>query len=78
MLGIGKICEILASLLSLLPDSFVQGIVDDLESVDTFLGFLNFFIPFDICAAIFQAWLLAMTAYLVYNVLSDKLWRLLL
>lgn len=74
---IAKICKILSSLLSLLPDSWVQGVVNDLEQADSFLGFLNFFIPFDICAPIFQVWLVSMAAYLVYQVASDKLWKLL-
>lgn len=75
---IGLICKALSSLLSILPNSWVQDVVNKLDRMDAFLGFLNFFIPFDVCAGIFQIWLGALVAFLLYTVAADKLWKLLL
>lgn len=69
------IARILVNLLDILPDSFVQSAIDSLDRVDSFMGFLNFFIPFDLCVVIFQTWSIGMVAYFGYSIFSSKLFK---
>lgn len=58
--------ELLLNLLSLLPGSpfatFIQ-FTDEYE----LLGFINWFIPFDFCVTIMEAWLSAIMAMYLYK-----------
>lgn len=72
---IAALCNFLTSVLNLLPDSWVHGVVADLEQVDSFLGVLNFFIPFDACTIIFSIWCVSMVAYFGYSLISTKVFK---
>lgn len=74
MLGI--IVSILVSIVSILPASPFILITSQIEEIE-FLGFLNWFIPFDICCVMLEAWGIAMAAYLIYKVIRENLDKIL-
>lgn len=63
---------ILTSLISILPASPFISVLASLDKVDA-LGFLNWFIPFDVCCFILEAWGIAMGVYLAYKTLRQNI-----
>ena len=67
--------DILKSFLSriydLLPDSPFQTLFDGkLGVLNGMLGWLNWFIPFDLCFKITEIWVVAIAAYYLFNIIK--------
>lgn len=60
----------------LLPDSPVQTYLKDLSIDADLLGYVNWFVPFDIAFKMTAAWLLCIAAYYVYKVVVQIGWKL--
>lgn len=58
---------LLIALYAILPTSPIQKAFAEMEMSVDFLGWLNWFIPFDIARTITLAWLSCILAYYVYN-----------
>ncbi|MSA03716.1 hypothetical protein GKG47_20135 [Lactonifactor sp. BIOML-A3] len=65
------VIKILQAIIMLLPLSPFQKMTDAIESFD-FLGFLNYFIPFDVCLTMLEVWLAAVAIYYIVKNL-DKI-----
>ena len=59
--------ETLITLLGLFPSDPFQSFIDGLETIDTYMGYVNYFIPIYSWVSLADAWLIA---YLVYWVMS--------
>lgn len=70
---------ILVSLLLLLPESPVQGWLEEYVNVGefTFLNYLNWFIPFDIISKIMGVWVGYILLYRLYRMVKQKFSKLL-
>lgn len=55
-------------LMGVLPLSPFTDVINSLEDLP-FLGYLNWFIPVGTCLQIFEYWLIAYAAYLVYSII---------
>lgn len=60
------------AIFSLLPDSPFQSMCDSIIFDKDFLPFLNWYIPFDICATMSLAWLDCVLGYYVF-VMAKKI-----
>ncbi len=58
-------------LLGLLPESPLRDVIDTINGF-TFLGYLNYFVPFDFCLELFTSWLGAVLSYLTFTVIKDR------
>lgn len=58
--------QVLFNLLLLLPESPFRSFLVYVDSYDL-LGAVNYFIPFDICCTIFETWLTAVSAWIIYR-----------
>ena len=66
MLNVLKV--ILLKVFSILPDSPFQSALADMDL--SFVPTLNWFIPFDVCADIMQAWLVCVFVYYVFTLVK--------
>ena len=57
---------IVTAIFSLLPDSPFQDMVDNVMVDMDFLPFLNWYVPFDICADMTLAWLACILSYYLF------------
>lgn len=57
---------IVMAIFSLLPDSPFQSMCDSVIFDKDFLPFLNWYIPFDICATMTLSWLTCVLAYYTF------------
>lgn len=71
-----KIALFLLGLLNILPNSPFKHMADSIEGLD-YLGFLNWFIPFDVCLIMLETWLISMAAYLIYKLIRDRIHKIL-
>jgi hypothetical protein len=71
--------RLLQWLLAFLPDSPFRELIDTLGGFDfsEYLGYLNYFVPFDFFFKALSLWLTAVMSYLVYTVVKDKVDKLL-
>lgn len=69
---IKNIAYVLMSLLNILPNSPFITMTNTLEKYE-FLGMLNWFIPFDVCASFMAIWCLCMVSYIGYEVVKDRI-----
>lgn len=61
----------LSSIYDLLPDSpFQIFFADKLGILNDMLGWLNWFIPFDMCFKITEIWVTAIAAYYLFNIVK--------
>lgn len=75
------ISVLLIALYAILPTSPIQTAFADMQMDGQFLGWLNWFIPFDLASKITTTWLLCIVAYyafttvkkVVMNYIVDKL-----
>lgn len=58
--------QLLLNLLSLLPGSPFAAFIQFTDEYEL-LGFINFFIPFDFCVTIMEAWLPAIVSMYLYK-----------
>lgn len=59
--------KIIVQILSILPDSPFRFLTQN-ETLEPYLAFLNWVIPFDFMISTFQAWLVAFTLYFIWSV----------
>lgn len=69
---IQNLAYVLMSLLNILPTSPFISMTNTLEKYE-FLGMLNWFIPFDICASFLAMWCLCMVSYIGYEVVKGRI-----
>lgn len=60
---------LLTGLLNVLPTSPFVILLGKIGEIDM-LGFLNWFIPFDVCCVMLEAWGLSMAAFLTYSMIK--------
>lgn len=61
----------LSSIYDLLPDSPIQTFFEGkLGILGDMLGWLNWFIPFDLCFKITEIWVTAIAAYYLFNIVK--------
>lgn len=69
---------IIMAVFSLLPDSPFQDMVDGIAYDKDFIPFLNWYIPFDICATMTLAWLVCLLVYYGYVLVKKIIFQYLL
>lgn len=69
--------KLLQGLSNVLPDSFVQSTLNGLDKADLALGYLNFFIPFDIALKMLLAWIPLMMLFYTFSNLRNAIFKLL-
>lgn len=62
------------SLLNILPNSPFELVLNyDDSTIREMLGFINYFIPFDVCSELLLIWISCVTAWYVYNFVKGTL-----
>ena len=69
--------KLIHGLSNVLPDSFVQSTLNGLDEVDLALGYLNFFIPFDVALKMLLAWIPLMMLFYTFSSLRNAIFKLL-
>lgn len=62
-------------LITILPDSPFRPYIKQLGDFD-FLGFLNWFIPFDSCVTITELWVAAVFIYYNYDKIKEVIYKI--
>jgi len=64
--------SILDVLLSILPMTPFKIMISQIDGID-YLGYVNWFLPFDFASKCFRAWLGCVIAYYIYKYLKEAL-----
>lgn len=60
--AIDLVCDLLIALINFLPVSPVHALLNQIDNLD-YLGYINYFIPFDFCAMALNSWLVCVGIY---------------
>ena len=60
--AVNLICDLLIALINILPNSPTDVLLSQIGSME-YLGFVNYFIPFDFCAIALNSWLVCVGIY---------------
>ena len=69
---------VLLAICNVLPDSPFQQSIDSLNFDQSFLEYLNWFLPIDIAGNIFVGWIACIIAYIVFRLIYKIVVQLLL
>ncbi len=60
--AVNLICDLLIALINILPNSPTDVLLSQIDNME-YLGFVNYFIPFDFCAIALNSWLVCVGIY---------------
>lgn len=69
---------VISAIFEILPDSPFRAMFDELMIEFDFLPFLNWFLPFDICANMMLAWLDCILIYYFFVMVKKIVWDLIM
>lgn len=69
---------VISAIFEILPDSPFKAMFDELMIEFDFLPFLNWFLPFDICANMMLAWLDCILIYYFFVMVKKIVWDLIM
>lgn len=69
---------VIIAIFEILPDSPFRAMFDELMIEFDFLPFLNWFLPFDICANMMLAWLDCILIYYFFVMVKKIVWDLIM
>lgn len=69
---------VIIAIFEILPDSPFRAMFDELMIEFDFLPFLNWFLPFDICANMMLAWLDCILIYYFFVMIKKIVWDLIM
>ena len=73
---IQKIADFLAALISILPDDpILKGFEKYFDSISMYIGYINYFIPFDGMLSVLDVWAAGLFLYFVYVTNKDLIMK---